>query len=134
MQSTTVKDGTSEPEFESIKPVDMIAHELADTVDQLDDLNLDNKSYRPFRSEDSQQHTSHHVVKAAKKYARSSATSTTSVPPEQIKSRVRQAMTKEKKAALHRRLVKGESAIVTKQRRELKQDIKSSQDVDAWFG
>lgn len=116
-------------EFESIKP---LKEDLA-VVDELDHLTLDNKNFQPFKSKESHERTNCHVLKATG-YAPSSATSTTSIPPEQIKLRVKRAITKEKKAALHRRLAKGESAIITKQRRDLKQDIKSSRSVDEWFG
>ncbi|XP_077970304.1 serine/threonine-protein kinase RIO2-like [Styela clava] len=104
-------------------------------VDELDleDLSLANRSYRPFRTEDSHQHTNLHVKKALRGPG-SGVTSTTSVSQEQIRQRVRSAISKEKKIAMHRRLAKGESSLITKQRRELKQDIETGHDVSDWFG
>lgn len=99
----------------------------------LKDLSLANRSLRPFRTEDSRQHTHLHVIKA-QRGTMSGVTSTTSVSQEQIRQRVRNALSKEKKAAMHRRLVKGETAMVTKQQRELKQDIKTGCEVSDWFG
>lgn len=95
------------------------------------DLSLANANYQPYRDQSSLEHTNHNI---ARNTAPSYTSTTTSVAPEEIKQRVRKALSKQKKAANQRRLHKGESAVVTKERRNIKQDVKAELDVRDWFG
>lgn len=104
-----------------------------DLENDLSELTLNNEYFKPFRNEDSHQHTNSHLLKSRRTCA-SGMSSTTSISQEQIKLRVKKGLSKEKKAVMHRRLVKGESSLITKQRRELANDVKLGCEVNNWFG
>lgn len=60
--------------------------------------------------------------------------SCSTIPAELVKQKVRHQLTKHQKAALRRRLQKGEANIYTKQRRENMHNIKSSLDAASFWG
>lgn len=105
-----------------------------DMIDDLEDLTLKNKNFRPFRTEESHRHVNMHLLKSNPAGPQSGVSSRTSVSHEQIRLRVKNAMTREKKITLHKRLVKGESAMITKRRRELRQDVEAGQALSDWTG
>ena len=89
--------------------------------ENLKDLSLSNAQYRPFRDRDSM--PSHYDT-------RSVSIASSSVPEAEIKKRVKLAFAKQQKAYAHRRLRKGEASLVNKKRRELREVVHSSKDLD----
>uniref|UniRef100_F6RA65 Serine/threonine-protein kinase RIO2 n=1 Tax=Ciona intestinalis TaxID=7719 RepID=F6RA65_CIOIN len=113
----------TEKEDGIVAKVDYINTEV---LEELEDLSIANSQFRPFRNEESVKLPSH-----VTKYAPSASMSRTSVSEEQIKLRVKKNISVQKKMALHRRLMKGEASIVTKQRRELRAEVKC--EIDACY-
>ncbi|NWH83414.1 RIOK2 kinase, partial [Aegithalos caudatus] len=60
--------------------------------------------------------------------------SCSTIPPELVKQKIKQQLTKQQKSALKQRLQKGEANIYTKQRRENMHNIKSSLDAANFWG
>lgn len=96
-------------------------------IDTLQELSLSNSHYKPFRDNSSSKHPLHMRASA------SVCESQTSVPETVIKQRIRKALTKQQKVHAHRRMRKGEAALVTKQRRELRNEVLSGADLDSFW-
>ncbi|CDQ66391.1 unnamed protein product [Oncorhynchus mykiss] len=60
--------------------------------------------------------------------------SCSTIPPEVVRAKVRRQLSKQQKAAQRRRLIKGESNLVTAERRENQSNIKSSLETDGFWG
>lgn len=112
--------------------------ELDDEVDLDEDLSCRNKQFRPFRNEHSLEHVNSHIENSRGTRPRSSdsvssTVSTCSVNPELVKARVRRQMKQTQKQQEARRIRKrGEAGVVTKLRRDNRDNIKASLSPD-WY-
>ncbi|XP_078421839.1 serine/threonine-protein kinase RIO2 [Cetorhinus maximus] len=105
-----------------------------DDCPDLVDLSTQNKEFRPFRNELSLMHTNEHRQRTTSVSSEGSLLSTSTIPPDVIKRKVKQQLTKQQKASIRRRLQKGEANIYTKQRRENMQTIKWSAEAESFWG
>ncbi|XP_078070890.1 serine/threonine-protein kinase RIO2 [Mustelus asterias] len=105
-----------------------------DECPELVDLSTQNKEFRPFRNELSVMHTNEHRQRTTSTSSVGSFLSTSTIPPDVIKQKVKQQLTKQQKAATRRRLQKGEANVYTKQRRENMQNIKWSVEAESFWG
>ncbi|XP_059825434.1 serine/threonine-protein kinase RIO2 [Hypanus sabinus] len=96
------------------------------------DLSAHNKEFKPFRDESMD--SCGHRQRTTSVSSAGSLLSTSTIPPDVIKRKVKQQLTKQQKAATRRRLQKGEANIYTKQRRENMQTIKWSVDAQDFWG
>uniref|UniRef100_A0A8C5M6C5 Serine/threonine-protein kinase RIO2 n=1 Tax=Leptobrachium leishanense TaxID=445787 RepID=A0A8C5M6C5_9ANUR len=108
--------------------------EYQDECPDLVDLSDANKDYRPFRDEDSLCHMNKHRTRTTSMNSTTTMGSCSTIPPELIKQKVKQQLTKQQKVSIRRRLQKGEANICTKQRRENMFDIKCSVDAADFWG
>uniref|UniRef100_A0AAZ3RW87 Serine/threonine-protein kinase RIO2 n=1 Tax=Oncorhynchus tshawytscha TaxID=74940 RepID=A0AAZ3RW87_ONCTS len=109
--------------------------EEEDVCPELVDLSSSNREFKPFRDSDSLLH----VVEHSRRRTDSEATagsvgSCSTIPPEVVRAKVRRQLSKQQKAAQRRRLIKGESNLVTAERRENQSNIKSSLETDGFWG
>ncbi|XP_041741777.1 serine/threonine-protein kinase RIO2 [Coregonus clupeaformis] len=109
--------------------------EEEDVCPELVDLSSSNREFKPFRDSDSLLH----VVEHSRRRTDSEATagsvgSCSTIPPEVVRAKVRRQLSKQQKAAQRRRLMKGESNLVTAERRENQSNIKSSLETDGFWG
>ncbi|NP_001167045.1 serine/threonine-protein kinase RIO2 [Salmo salar] len=109
--------------------------EEEDVCPELVDLSSCNREFKPFRDSDSLLH----VVEHSRRRTDSEATagsvgSCSTIPPEVVRAKVRRQLSKQQKAAQRRRLIKGESNLVTAERRENQSNIKSSLETDGFWG
>ena len=114
---------TTEDKFESLqidKADISLENETSAIQDNLEGLSLSNTQHRPFRDGDS---TPCHYESESVSIASSS------VPPAEIKKRVKQAFAKQQKLRSQRRLKRGEASLVNKKRRELAEVVTSSKDL-----
>ncbi|KAM6473319.1 serine/threonine-protein kinase RIO2 [Liasis olivaceus] len=102
--------------------------EYEDECPGLVDLSTLNREFRPFRDEESLFHVNQHRTRTTSVTSIRSTASHSTIPPELVKQKVKRQLNKQQKAALRRRLQKGEANIYTKQRREHMYNIKSSLD------
>ncbi|XP_076125665.1 serine/threonine-protein kinase RIO2 [Alosa pseudoharengus] len=108
-----------------------------DECPDLVDLSAINKEFKPFRDSDSLQHINEHRRRTDSESTEASMASITScstIPPEVIRQKVKRQLSKQQKAAIRRRLQKGEASLVTKARRENSSNIKSSLDAADFWG
>ncbi|XP_062456284.1 serine/threonine-protein kinase RIO2 isoform X2 [Rhea pennata] len=105
-----------------------------DECPDLVDLSTLNKQFRPYRNEENMAHVNEHRTRTKSITSVSSVGSCSTIPPELVKQKIKRQLTKQQKAALRRRLQKGEANIYTKQRRENMQNIKSSLDAASFWG
>ncbi|XP_072137422.1 serine/threonine-protein kinase RIO2 [Mobula birostris] len=96
------------------------------------DLSAHNKEFKPFRDESMD--SCGRRQRTTSVSSAGSLLSTSTIPPDVIKRKVKQQLTKQQKAATRRRLQKGEANIYTKQRRETMQTIKWSVDAQDFWG
>ncbi|XP_059500718.1 serine/threonine-protein kinase RIO2 isoform X2 [Stegostoma tigrinum] len=96
-------------------------------------LSTQNKEFRPFRNELSLMHVSEHRQRTTSLSSVGSLLSTSTIPSDVIKRKVKQQLSKQQKAAMRRRLQKGEANIYTKQRRENMQTIKWSAEAENFW-
>jgi len=99
----------------------LLDDESSSIHENLEGLSLSNTQYRPFRDSDATIpcHYDAEVVSVA----------SSSVPPAEIKKRVKQAFVKQQKMRQQRRLKRGEASLVNKKRRELAEVVTSSKDL-----
>ncbi|KAL7988880.1 hypothetical protein Chor_007799 [Crotalus horridus] len=107
---------------------DQMVQEHEDECSSLVDLSTLNREFRPFRDEESLFHVNQHRTRTTSMTSVRSTTSQSTIPPELVKQKVKRQLNKQQKAAIRRRLQKGEANIYTKQRRENMYNIKSSLD------
>ncbi|XP_068782762.1 serine/threonine-protein kinase RIO2-like [Struthio camelus] len=105
-----------------------------DECPDLVDLSTLNKQFRPYRNEESMAHINEHRTRTKSITSVSSVGSCSTIPPEVVKRKIKRQLTKQQKAALRRRLQKGEANVYTQQRRENMQNIKSSLDAASFWG
>ncbi|XP_060091632.1 serine/threonine-protein kinase RIO2 [Heteronotia binoei] len=126
-KSTKIEDQTGQGE----DPADK---ENEDECPDLIDLSTLNREFRPFRDNESMFHISDHRTRTMSIASVGSAGSRSTIPPELVKQKIKHQLTKQQKAALRRRLQKGEANVYTKQHREHMQNIKSSVDAASFWG
>lgn len=110
------------------------SEECEDEPPPLIALSALNKEFRPFRDEDSMSGVTQHRTRTLSVTSVGSAVSCSTIPPELVKQKVRRQLTRQQKAAARRRLQKGEASVLTKQRRENMQNIKSSLEAASFWG
>ncbi|XP_036383156.1 serine/threonine-protein kinase RIO2 [Megalops cyprinoides] len=101
---------------------------------ELVDLSAHNKEFRPFRNQESLQHINEHRRRTTSETTVASVASCSTIPPEVIKQKVKRQLTKQQKSAMRRRLQKGEANLVTKERRDNMNNIKSSLESASFWG
>ncbi|MGH0174773.1 UNVERIFIED_CONTAM: hypothetical protein FKN15_069090 [Acipenser sinensis] len=107
---------------------------LEDECPDLVDLSAANKEFRAFRDEESMLHINGHRRRTSSMTSVGSMASCSTIPPELVKQKVKRQLTKQQKSAQRRRLQKGEASLVTKERRDNLQDIKSSVEAASFWG
>ncbi|XP_036454793.1 serine/threonine-protein kinase RIO2 [Colossoma macropomum] len=118
-------------------PKDLKSDEELENDDEcpdLVDLSACNKEFRPFRDQDSLLHVNEHRQRTTSESSIGSVASCSTIPPTVIRQKVRRQLTKQQKAAQRRRLQKGEANLVTKERRENRNNIKSSLEAAQFWG
>ncbi|XP_043558785.1 serine/threonine-protein kinase RIO2 [Chiloscyllium plagiosum] len=105
-----------------------------DKCPDLVDISAQNKEFRPFRNELSLMHVNEHRQRTTSLSSVGSLMSTSTIPPDVIKRKVKQQLSKQQKTVIRRRLQKGEANIYTKQRRENMQTIKWSAEAASFWG
>ncbi|XP_059406291.1 serine/threonine-protein kinase RIO2-like [Carassius carassius] len=99
-------------------------NEVEDECPDLVDLSASNKEFRPFRDQVSLENEQRR--RTTSEMSNGSVGSCSTIPPDVIRQKVKRQLTKQQKAAQRRRLQKGEANLVTKERRENQNNIKSS--------
>nr|XP_020648880.1 serine/threonine-protein kinase RIO2 [Pogona vitticeps] len=105
-----------------------------DECPDLVDLSTLNKEFRPFRDEGTQFPISDYRTRTTSVTSVGSTGNLSTIPPELVKQKIKRQLTKQQKAALRRRLQKGEASVYTKQRREHMHNIKSSLEAANFWG
>ncbi|XP_062307183.1 serine/threonine-protein kinase RIO2 [Osmerus eperlanus] len=110
--------------------------EVEDACPDLLDLSAVNKEFKPFRDSDSLLHVVEH---SRRRRTDSEATmgstgSCSTIPPDVVRQKVRRQLSQQQKAAQRRRLQKGEANLVTQERRENNDNIKSSLESASFWG
>uniref|UniRef100_A0A8C8VM40 Serine/threonine-protein kinase RIO2 n=1 Tax=Pelusios castaneus TaxID=367368 RepID=A0A8C8VM40_9SAUR len=108
--------------------------EYEDECPDLVDLSTLNRECRPFRDNESMMHINEHRMRTSSITSAGSFRSCSTIPQELVKQKIKRQLTKQQKAALRRRLQKGEANVYTKQRRENMFNIKSSLDAASFWG
>nr|AAQ97840.1 RIO kinase 2 [Danio rerio] len=111
---------------------DLGRDEVEDECPDLVDLSACNKEFRPFRDQLSLEND--HRRRTTSEMSMASVASCSTIPPEVIRQKVKRQLTKQQKAAQRRRLHKGEANLVTKERRENQNNIKSSLETASFWG
>lgn len=109
-------------------------NESTDSSDE-EDLRGKNRSFRPFRNEESIQHVNTHLVKGRARTSDSicSTSTTSSIAPEVIRAKVKKQQKKQQDRLKARRIRKsGEASLQTKQKRDTQLDIRQSTSA-FWF-
>ncbi|XP_046373574.1 serine/threonine-protein kinase RIO2-like isoform X2 [Haliotis rufescens] len=113
--------------------VDLCQPDSADSgcdEEDVEDLREANRSYRPFRTEDSMAHTNLHLTQP---HQDNVSVASSTIHPDLIKRKVKGQIMREKMKQNARRIRKsGESAIITKLRRENQDDVKQSLSAE-WY-
>uniref|UniRef100_A0A8C2FIT1 non-specific serine/threonine protein kinase n=1 Tax=Cyprinus carpio TaxID=7962 RepID=A0A8C2FIT1_CYPCA len=125
IQKETVSDISKDLEREE-------ENEVEDECPDLVDLSASNKEFRPFRDQVSLENE--HRRRTTNEMSNGSVGSCSTIPPEVIREKVKRQLTKQQKAAQRRRLQKGEANLVTKERRENQNNIKSSLETAYFWG
>ncbi|XP_062985641.1 serine/threonine-protein kinase RIO2 [Elgaria multicarinata webbii] len=108
--------------------------EHEDECPDLVDLSTLNREFRPFRDEETLFHINDHRTRTTSVTSVESAGGCSTIPAELVKQKIKRQLTKQQKAAVRRRLQKGEANVYTKQRREHMYNIKSSLDAASFWG
>ncbi|XP_060072112.1 serine/threonine-protein kinase RIO2-like [Ylistrum balloti] len=99
----------------------------------LEDLSHSNRAYKPFRNEESMEHTNFHLSNTRQRSSLSMSSNTSTMDPQIVKEKMkRQLKQKHEKLQARRIRKKGEAAIVTRSKRNTKHDIKDSLSAQ-WF-
>ncbi|XP_074851392.1 serine/threonine-protein kinase RIO2 isoform X2 [Carettochelys insculpta] len=125
--STKIEDRAGQGEYSADK-------EHEDECPDLVNLSTLNREFRPFRDEESMIHVNEHRMRTLSTTSTGSIRSCSTIPQELVKQKIKHQLTKQQKAALRRRLHKGEANVYTKQRRENMLNIKSSLDAASFWG
>uniref|UniRef100_A0A452HU71 Serine/threonine-protein kinase RIO2 n=1 Tax=Gopherus agassizii TaxID=38772 RepID=A0A452HU71_9SAUR len=113
---------------------DLADKEYEDECPGLVDLSTLNREFRPFRDKESMIHINENRMRTLSTTSTGSFGSCSTIPQELVKQKIKRQLTKQQKAALRRRLQKGEANVYTKQRRENMFNIKSSLDAASFWG
>ncbi|XP_068461504.1 serine/threonine-protein kinase RIO2 [Clinocottus analis] len=126
---------TARSDEEPDKNLEEALNEAEDEYPELADLSTANKEFKPFRDSDSLLHmTNHRRMRTDSEGTMGSVGGCSTIPPEVVRQKVRTQLSKQQKAAQRRRLQKGEANLVTKSRREIENNIKSSVECDSFWG
>ncbi|XP_032654578.1 serine/threonine-protein kinase RIO2 [Chelonoidis abingdonii] len=125
--TTKIEDQIGQGEDPAVK-------EYEDEWSDLVDLSTLNREFRPFRDDESIIHINEHRMRTLSTTSTGSFGSCSTIPQELVKQKIKRQLTKQQKAALRRRLQKGEANVYTKQRRENMFNIKSSLDAASFWG
>ncbi|CAH1796456.1 unnamed protein product [Owenia fusiformis] len=132
---------TNDKELEAAgtsKPLEDEIEDSGDELPELENIHELNTEYKPFRNEDTLQHENWHFIEAAKasrtRASDSLSTSASTImAPDLVKRKVKGQIKQQQKKKFERRIRKaGESAVVTKHRRDNEHNIKQSLDA-VWF-
>ncbi|KAM8780094.1 serine/threonine-protein kinase RIO2 [Rhynchonycteris naso] len=110
------------------------SEEYEDECPHLIALSSLSKEFRPFRDEENMDDINGCRTRTLSVTSAGSVLSCSTIPLELVKQKVKRQLTKQQKAAVRRRLQKGEANIFTKQRRENMQNIKSSLEAASFWG
>jgi len=110
--------------------------ELSDEEEQegLEDLSSFNQGYKPFRNEESMDHVNSHVRFPPRlRSSDSMSTCSSTMDPQMVKEKIKRQL-KKKHVTLEARRVRksGEASLITKSKRETRDDIKESLS-DVWY-
>uniref|UniRef100_A0A4W4H657 Serine/threonine-protein kinase RIO2 n=1 Tax=Electrophorus electricus TaxID=8005 RepID=A0A4W4H657_ELEEL len=114
--------------------LDGVELENEDDCPDLVDISACNKEFKPFRDRYSLLHVNEHRQRTTSETSNGSVASCSTIPSTVIRQKVRRQLTKQQKAAQRRRLQKGEAHLVTKERRENMNIIKSSLEAAQFWG
>ncbi|XP_075889332.1 serine/threonine-protein kinase RIO2 [Nelusetta ayraudi] len=134
IETETQLESTAGGDEEAGKDLEDELREAEDECPDLADLSTSNKEFKPFRDSSSLLHVAEHRrTRTDSEATMGSVGSCSTIPPEVVRQKVRQQLTKQQKAAQRRRLQKGEANLVTQSRRENQNTIKSSiEDASFW--
>ncbi|XP_006885442.1 PREDICTED: serine/threonine-protein kinase RIO2 [Elephantulus edwardii] len=110
------------------------SEEYEDECPPLKTLSSLNQEFRLFRDEENIGDTNPCRTRTLSVTSAGSIVSCSTIPPELVKQKVKRQLTKQQKAAVRRRLQKGEANLFTKQRRDNMQNIKSSLETSSFWG
>ncbi|KAM3867916.1 serine/threonine-protein kinase RIO2 [Diretmus argenteus] len=109
--------------------------EAGDVCPELVDLSATNRDFKPFRDSDSLLQVAEHRRRRTDSEATmGSVGSCSTIPPAEVRQKMRRQLNKQQKSAQRRRLQKGEANLVTKARRENQSNIKSSMEGASFWG
>ncbi|TRY88023.1 hypothetical protein DNTS_028274 [Danionella cerebrum] len=126
------QDDAPSEEMISEPSKDLERDEVDDECPDLVDLSASNKEFKPFR--DQVGFENEHRRRTTSEMSLGSVGSCSTIPPDVIRQKVKKQLTKQQKAVQRRRLQKGEANLVTKERRENHNNIKSSLDAASFWG
>lgn len=101
----------------------------SESEDELEDLSVSNREYKPFRNEESMDHVNTHLNTQSRQRSSDSMYSATSsvMPPDLVKEKVKRQMKSTKQKQEARRIRKsGEASLVTRKKRDTQNDIQQS--------
>lgn len=101
----------------------------SESEDELEDLGVSNREYKPFRNEESMDHVNTHLNTQSRQRNSDSMYSATSsiMPSDLVKEKVKRQMKSTKQKQQARRIRKsGEASLVTRKKRDTQNDIQQS--------
>lgn len=101
----------------------------SESEDELEDLSVSNREYKPFRNEESMDHVNTHLNTQSRQRNSDSMYSATSsvMTPDLVKEKVKRQMKSTKQKQEARRIRKsGEASLVTRKKRDTQNDIQQS--------
>ena len=99
----------------------------SESGDDLEDLSLANREYKPFRNEESMEHVNTHLHSRQRTSDSMCSNMSSVMSPDLVKEKVKRQMKSAKQKQQARRIRKsGEASLVTRKKRETQNDIKQS--------
>ncbi|OWF54038.1 serine/threonine-protein kinase RIO2-like [Mizuhopecten yessoensis] len=132
--SDNVIETKAEPTLDSDTKDRLSDKGLSDEENELiGDLSGANRAYKPFRNEESMEHTNSHLTNARQHSSLSMSSNTSCMDPQMVKEKMKRQL-KQQHHKLHARRIrkKGEASIATQSKRNTKHDIKDSLSAQ-WF-
>uniref|UniRef100_A0AAY5K4J3 Serine/threonine-protein kinase RIO2 n=1 Tax=Esox lucius TaxID=8010 RepID=A0AAY5K4J3_ESOLU len=106
-----------------------------DVCPALVDLSSSNREFKPFRDLNSLLHVVEHTRRRTdSEVTTRSLGSCSTIPPEVVRAKMRRQLSKQQKAAQRRKLMKGEANLVTAEKRDQQNNIKSCLVTDGFWG
>jgi RIO kinase 2 len=134
-ECTGTSESSNSNKFENVENFQIIADNTKDlnneseSEDELEDLSISNREYKPFRNEESMDHVNTHLNTQSRQRNSDSMYSATSsiMPPDLIKEKVKRQMKSTKQKQEARRIRKsGEASLATRKKRDTQNDIEQS--------